>query len=143
MIKIVAIKTSIAGQGCGSKTLVSLFQLVYVGVAVFIITQLKDSPQQMFYTCAVALSLLLIVRLLSSRLPKICGECNEPLDKHNRIACPECDAYNVYDLQLWSKLEFKDVNAAHKAEIGRTMQELLALIIVMGLFSIPVVYYFL
>lgn len=143
MIKIVAIKTTIVNKSCGCKTLVSLFQLVYVASTLFIISFFDDSIQQLFYTCTVVLAVLLVIRLALTWLPKTCGECSEPLEKHNRVACPECGAYNVYDLKLWSKLEFEDIAAAHKAEVGRTIQEFIALIIVLSLFTAPVAYFLL
>ena len=141
MIKIVAIKTVIAKISCASKTLVNLFQLVYVVTALVIIMHVDESVLQLFYICAVVLFSLFIFRLILKWFPKVCGECNEPLDASNSIECSECGGYNVYDLGLWTKLKFDNAKAAHRAEISRFVQNIIALTVVLCLFSSPLLYF--
>lgn len=142
MIKIVAIRTAIGKKNYASKTIVNFFQLVYAVAVLLIIVKLNKTPQQLFDVCVFILFGLFIVRLILARLQKICGDCREPLEKSNRIACPECGNYNVYDLKLWSKLEYKSLEVVRRAEIGRVVQNILALTIVLLMFASPVLYFF-
>jgi len=141
MIKIVAIKTVIAKISCTSKTLVNIFQLIYVVTALAIIITIDAQPQALFYICAVVLFSLFIFRLLLKWFPKICGGCNEVLEASNGIECSECGCYNVYNLSLWTKLKFDNAKAAHRAEISRFVQNITALTIVLFLFSSPLLYF--
>lgn len=141
MIKIVAIKTVIAKISCTSKTLVNVFQLIYVVTTLMIIMAVDASPQPLFYIGSVVLFSLFIFRLLLKWFPKTCGECNEILDASNGIECSECGSYNVYDLKLWSKLKFDNAKAAHKAEISRFIQNILALTVVLFIFFSPLLYF--
>ncbi|MDQ7089648.1 MAG: hypothetical protein Q9M50_03265 [Methylococcales bacterium] len=143
MIKIVAIKTIIAQKTCTSKTLVSIFQLVYIFAVAIVITQLDKTPQELFYTGSIVLFVLFLSRLTLKWFPKVCGECNERLENSQTRTCSECGSYNVYDLKLWAKLKFNDAQAAYKAETGRLIQNILALVIVFVIFSSPVAYFFL
>lgn len=142
MIKIVAIKTAIARQSYTSKTIVSVFQLIYVVVTLILIGGLEKPPVQLFKTCAIVLFLIFIFRLVLLRFPKNCGSCQKPVDKNNAVACSACGNYNVYDLKLWSKREFDDVVVARRTEISRIIQNVMALMIVLWLFSTPVWYFF-
>ena len=141
MIKIVAIKTVIANISCASKTLVNVFQLIYVVTALVIIMRVDESAQQLFYICVVVLFSLFVFRLLLKWFPKVCGECNDELEVSNGIECSECGCYNVYDLGLWSKLKFDNTKAAHRAEISRFVQNIIALTVVLFLFSSPLLYF--
>jgi hypothetical protein len=141
MIKIVAIKTLIAKISCTSKTLVNVFQLIYVVAALVIIIYVDALPQSLFYICSIALFSLFLFRLLLKWFPKVCGECNEVLEESNGIECSECGCYNVYDLGLWTKLKFDNAKAAHSAEISRFVQNIIALTVVLFLFSSPLLYF--
>jgi len=141
MIKIVAIKTVIAKISCTSKTLVNVFQLLYVVTTLVIIMTVDTLPQSLFYICTLVLFSLFICRLLLKWFPKVCGECNETLEASNGIECSECGCYNVYDLGLWTKLKFDNAKAAHRAEISRFVQNIIALTVVLFLFSSPLWYF--
>ena len=141
MIKIVAIKTVIAKISCTSKTLVNVFQLIYVVTALVIIMTVDASPQPLFYISSVVLFSLFILRLLLKWFPTICGECHEVLEGNNGIECSECGCYNVYDLSLWAKLKFDNAKAAYRAEISRFIQNIIALTVVLFLFSSPLLYF--
>ncbi len=141
MIKIVAIKTVIVNIRCTSKTLVNVFQLIYVVTSLVIMMTIDARPQPLFYICAVVLFSLFIFRLLLKWFPKICGGCNEVLEANNGIECSECECYNVYDLSLWTKLKFDNAKAAHRAEISRFVQNITALTVVFFLFSSPLLYF--
>ncbi len=143
MIKIVAINTAIAKQHYASKTIVNIFQLVYALVALLMVSNLDKPPGQLFYICIYTLFGLLLVRLIVGRLQKVCGECATVLEKSNRAICPECGSYNVYDLKLWPKHEYADIKAIRRTEIGRVVQNVAAPIIVLLMFSAPVMYFFL
>lgn len=141
MTKIVAIKTVMVKISCTSKTLVNTFQLIYVITALVIIMTADVPPQLLFYICTVVLFSIFIFRLLLKWFPTICGECNEVLEANHGGECSECGCYNVYDLSLWTKLKFDNAKAAHSAEISRLIQNIMALTVVLFLFSSPLLYF--
>lgn len=143
MIKIVAIKTLIAKTSCTNQTLVNIFQLVYVVAALIIIANYNQPLEEKLYICTLVLFVIFVLRLMLKWFPKICGECKEHLVKSDSGVCPECGSYNVYDLKCWSKLQFNNAKAAHKAEISHFIQNIVALIIILLIFSLPLLYFFL
>ncbi len=143
MINVVAIRIRLVITSCTSKTLVNIFQILYVLVGLAIITQIDKASLQLFYICVMVLFALLVWRLIFTRwLPKLCGVCQEPLGNIQHGQCSECKNYNTYDTKLWSKLEFKDIDAVHRAEKNWLLQNLLALSIVLLVFITPLLYLF-
>ncbi|MCK4492699.1 MAG: hypothetical protein KAU26_01470 [Methylococcales bacterium] len=128
---------------CTSKTLVNIFQILYVLVGLSIVTQINKASLQLFYICVMVLFALFVWRMIFTRwLPKLCGVCEEPLGSIQHGQCSECKNYNTYDTKLWSKLEFNDIEAIHRAEKSWLLQNLLALMIVFLIFIAPLFYLF-
>lgn len=143
MINVVAIQISLVLTNCTTKTLVNIFQIFYVLVALAIITQIDKASLQLFYICVMVLFALFVWRVIFTRwLPKICGICKNPLGNIQRGQCSECKNYNTYDTKLWSKLEFEDIEAVYRAEKNWLVQNVLALSIVLLFFLSPLLYLF-
>ncbi|MCK5728255.1 MAG: hypothetical protein KAG10_02445 [Methylococcales bacterium] len=143
MINVVAIRIRLVITSCTSKTLVNIFQILYVLVGLGIVTKIDKASLQLFYICVMVLFALLVWRIIFTRwLPKLCGVCQEPLGNIQYGQCPECKNYNTYDTKLWSKLEYTDIEAVHRAENNWLLQNILALLIVLLVFITPLFYLF-